>query len=126
MIISVHDTVSMLQIHAVVFSCFVNAHHFLTVEKIVRKYNLNATLLHILMQHVNSLAVMTSIQNENITMKDADYSAAIIYFENLMKHLNAEETINIIKMTLLDSCFEEWCEKIENMILTQKCLGLLR
>ena len=40
-------------------------------------------------------------------MKDADYSAAIIYFENLMKHLNAEEIINMMKTVLLDNCFKK-------------------
>ena len=126
MIISVHNTVSMLQIHTAVFSCFVNIHHFFTVEKIVRKYSLNVTSLHILMQHVNSLAVMTNIQNENITMKDADYSAAIIYFENLMKHLNVREIISMAKTALLDNCFKEWHKKIKNMISAQKCLKLLK
>ena len=59
-------------------------------------------------------------------MKNVDYSAVIIYFKNLIKHLNAEETINIIKITLLNNCFKKWCKKIENMISTQKCLKLLR
>ena len=40
-------------------------------------------------------------------MKNVDYSAAIIYFKNLMKHLNAEKIINIIKITLLDNCFKK-------------------
>ena len=64
-------------------------------------------LLHISVQHANSLAVITSIQNENIIMKNVNYSAVIIYFENLMKHLNAEETISIMKTALLDNCFKE-------------------
>ena len=40
-------------------------------------------------------------------MKNVNYSAAIIYFENLMKHLNVKETINMIKMTLLNNCFKK-------------------
>ena len=114
--IILHNIVSTLQIHITAFNCFVDIHHFLIIEKIIRKYDLNTTLLHILMQCVNSLAVVTSIQNENITMKDVNYSAAIIYFENLMKHLNAEEIISMTKTALLDNCFKKWHEKIENMI----------
>ena len=59
------------------------------------------------MQCANSLAAIASIQNENIIMKDVNYSAAIIYFKNLMKHLNVEETINMTKTALLDSCFKK-------------------
>ena len=40
-------------------------------------------------------------------MKNADYSAAIIYFKNLMKHLNVEEIINMMKTTLFNNCFEK-------------------
>ena len=81
---------------------------------------------HTSVQRANSLAAVASIQNENTTMRGVDYSAAIIYFENLMKHLNAGETISMAEAALLDSCFEEWREKIEDMISAQKCLGLLR
>ena len=40
-------------------------------------------------------------------MKDVNYSAAIIYFENLMKHLNTEETVSMMKTALLDNCFKK-------------------
>ena len=40
-------------------------------------------------------------------MKNVDYLAAIIYFKNLIKHLNAEETISMIKTTLLDNYFKK-------------------
>ena len=40
-------------------------------------------------------------------MKNADYSAAIIYFKNLIKHLNAEEIINMMKTALFDNCFKK-------------------
>ena len=105
--IILHNVISMLQIHITAFSCFINTHHLLTIKKIIRKYNLNTALLHISAQCVNSLTAMTSIQNENITMRDVDYSAAIIYFENLMKHLNVRGTISMTEAALLDSCFEE-------------------
>ena len=59
-------------------------------------------------------------------MKNVDYLAAIIYFKNLMKHLNVEKIINMMKTVLLDSCFKKWHKKIKNMISVQKCLRLLR
>ena len=40
-------------------------------------------------------------------MKNMNYSAAIIYFKNLMKHLNVKETISIIKTTLFDNYFKK-------------------
>ena len=40
-------------------------------------------------------------------MKDVNYLIVIIYFKNLIKHLNVREIINIIKMTLLDNCFKK-------------------
>ena len=40
-------------------------------------------------------------------MKNVNYSAAIIYFKNLMKHLNVKKIINMIKMTLFNNCFEK-------------------
>ena len=43
-----------------------------------------------------------------------------------MKHLNAEETINAIKITLFDNCFNKWCKEIEIMLLTVKTMSLLR
>ena len=39
-------------------------------------------------------------------MKNADYSAAIIYFKNLIKHLNVKKIINITETALLDNCFK--------------------
>ena len=48
------------------------------------------------------------------------YDAAIVYFETLIKHLNAEEKISVAKMMLFDSYFNEWCENIENMLFVQK------
>ena len=59
-------------------------------------------------------------------MKNVDYLAAIIYFKNLMKHLNVKKIISMMKTTLLDNCFKKWCERIKNIILTQKCLKLLK
>ena len=105
--IILHDTVSILQIHVTAFNCFINTHHFFTIKKIIKKYNLNTTSLHISAQHANNLTAVTSIQNENIIMKDVNYSATIIYFKNLMKHLNVEEIISMIKTALFNNCFEK-------------------
>ena len=46
-------------------------------------------------------------------MKNVNYSAAIIYFKNLMKHLNAEKIINMIKTILLDNCFKNDVKKLK-------------
>ena len=35
------------------------------------------------------------------------YNAVIVYFKTLMKHLNAEKKINVIKMTLFNNYFNE-------------------
>ena len=59
--IILHNAVLILQIHIIVFSYFINVYHLLIIEKIVRKYNLNTTLSHILMQHVNSLTIVINI-----------------------------------------------------------------
>ena len=40
-------------------------------------------------------------------MRDADYSAAIIYFKNFMKHLNVKEIISMMKAALFDNCFKK-------------------
>ena len=89
------------------FSCFINIHHLFIIKKIIKKYNLNTTLLHTSAQYVNNLITVTNIQNENITMRNADYLAAIIYFKNLIKHLNVEKTISMTETVLLDNCFKK-------------------
>ena len=43
------------------------------------------------------------------SLKCAVYTIVIIYFKKLIKHLNAEKTINVIKMTLFNNCFNKWC-----------------
>ena len=55
---------------------------------------------------------MTAIQRKHNIVRNERYSmtaydVAIVYFKTLIKHLNAEEKISIIKMTLLDSYFNE-------------------
>ena len=81
------------------------------MSTVLKRYNLKMTF-HTSAQCVNSLAVMTAIQKKHDIMKNERYSmtvydAAIVYFKTLMKHLNAEEKINITKTTLLDSYFNE-------------------
>ena len=64
---------------------------------------------------MNNLAVMTRILKQNAT-QSIIYSLTIVCFERLAKHLNAEGTIDDMKMKLLDSCFDEWHKVIENVI----------
>ena len=106
MIISMQDAVLMLQIYAALFNCFINIYHLLIMKKYVKKYSLNI-ILHILMQHVNSLIIIINIQNKNFIIKNTNYSIMIIYFKTLTKHLNAKERINITEMTLFNHCFRK-------------------
>ena len=48
------------------------------------------------------------------------YDTAIVYFKTLIKHLNAEEKIDVTKITLLNNYFNEWHENIKNMLFIQK------
>ena len=68
--------------------------------------------LHISVQHVNSLAAVTAIQRKHDIMRNerysvAAYDVAIVYFKVLTKHLNAEEKIDVAKIMLLNSYFDE-------------------
>ena len=78
------------------------------------------------MQCVNNLIVIIIIQKMHNSLKCAVYTTMIVYFKKLMKHLNAEKTINIAKITLFDSCFNEWYREIEIMLLTVKAMSLLQ
>ena len=40
-------------------------------------------------------------------MKNVNYLIIIIYFKDLMKYLNTEEIINMIKTILLNNCFKK-------------------
>ena len=64
---------------------------------------------------MNNLAAMARILKQDAT-QSINYSLAIVCFERLAKHLNAEDTIDNMKMKLLDSCFGEWHKAIENVI----------
>ena len=46
----------------------------------------------------------------------------IIYFKKLIKYLNAENTINTMKIKLFNNCFNEWYKKIKNVIKKKKNL----
>ena len=59
-------------------------------------------------------------------LRCAVYTMIIVYFEKLIKHLNIEEIINMIKMTLFNNCFNKWCKKIEIMLLIVKTMNLLK
>ena len=58
-----------------------------------KKYSLNMTL-HILIQHINNLIMIIIIKKKHNSLKYAVYTAVIVYFKKLIKHLNAEEMIN--------------------------------
>ena len=78
---------------------------------ILKRYDLKMTS-HILMQHVNSLAVIIAIQRKHDIMKNEKYSmtvydVTIVYFKTLMKHLNAEKKIDVTEMMLFNSYFNE-------------------
>ena len=70
---------------------------------------------------MNNLAAVAQILKQNTTMtedsfKSIKYDTAIVYFKKLAKHLNIRGTINVIKMKLLNNCFNEWCKIIEDVI----------
>ena len=81
------------------------------MSTVFKRYSLKMTS-HTSMQCVNSLIAMTAIQRKHDIMRDERYSvtaydAAIVYFKALMKHLNAEEKIDVAETALLDSYFNE-------------------
>ena len=73
------------------------------------------------MQHMNSLAVIAQILKQDTTMtedsfKPIKYDTATVYFKRLTKHLNIRGTMSVMKMKLLNSCFNEWHKVIEDVI----------
>ena len=108
--IILQDIISVLQINALLFKSYVNINS-ISMNAVLKRYDLKMTS-HILMQHVNSLAVMIAIQRKHDIIKNEKYSmtaydAVIVYFKILMKHLNAEEKIDVAKMMLLNNYFDE-------------------
>ena len=68
------------------------------------------SLSHITMKHIKSLTIIINILKQNILViinLCKDYNTAIIYFKRLIKHLNAKDIINVIKMKLLNNCFNK-------------------
>ena len=123
MIIFMQNVIFMLQINISLFKSYVDINS-ISVNAVFKKYNLKMTF-HTLIQHANSLTAMIAIQRKHDIIKDEKYlmtayDAAIVYFKTLMKHLNAEKKVNIIKTALFDSYFNEWCENIKNMLFIQK------
>ena len=108
--IILQDVISVLQINASLFKNYVNINS-ISMSTVLKRYDLKMTL-HILMQCVNSLIMMIAIQRKHDIMRNERYSvtaydAAIVYFETLMKHLNVKKEIDVIKMMLLNSYFNE-------------------
>ena len=64
---------------------------------------------------MNNLMMITRILKQDVTQL-INYSLIIVCFKRLAKHLNAEDTIDDMKMKLLDNCFNEWHKAIKNVI----------
>ena len=79
--------------------------HITHTAPVLNCYGLTS-LPHTTAKHVNSLAVMARILEQDAT-QSINYSLTIVCFERLAKHLNAGGTIDNMKMELLDSCFSE-------------------
>ena len=107
MIIFMQNIISILQCYVEEFKDFMIFFimHITHTAFILNYYEL--TLLScIIIKHMNSLAVMIKILKQNVTQL-INYSLTIVCFERLIKHLNAEDTINDMKIKLLDNCFNE-------------------
>ena len=103
--ITLQDVIFILKFNAEMLNSNVRI-NVIKASDFLRKYNLNM-ILHILTQCVNSLTVIIIIQKKHNSLKCAVYTAVIVYFKKLMKHLNAEKIISEMKMTLFNNCFNE-------------------
>ena len=108
--ITLQDAISVLQINVSLFKSYVDINS-ISVSIIFKRYDLKI-ISHISVQCVNSLIAMIAIQRKHDIMRDerylmTAYDAAIVYFKTLMKHLNVKEKINVAKMMLLNSYFNE-------------------
>ena len=64
----------------------------------------------IIIKCMKSLTIIVNILKQNILITISlhkNYNIAIIYFKKLAKHLNAKDIINVMKMKLLNNCFNE-------------------
>ena len=59
-------------------------------------------------------------------LKCAVYTAVIVYFKKLIKHLNIKKMISIIKTALFNNYFNKLYKKIKIMLLSVKAMSLLR
>ena len=104
------DVIFTLQINISLFKSYVDINSIL-MNVIFKRYDLKMTF-YILTQCVNSLIVMIAIQRKHDIIKNERYSVTaynvtIIYFKTLMKHLNAEKKINVVKTALFNNYFNE-------------------
>ena len=113
MITSMQDIILIIQCYIRKFENFVNFFiiHILTAEFVLNYYEL-ISLSCITTQHVNSLAAITQILKQDITMtensfKSIKYDTAIVYFKKLIKHLNIRDTTSAAEMKLLNNYFNE-------------------
>ena len=79
--------------------------HIIHTAFVLNCYKL-ISLSHTAIKHINNLAVMIRILKQNVTQL-INYSLTIICFKRLTKHLNAEDTINDMKIKLFNNCFNE-------------------
>ena len=105
MIIFMQDIIFMLKfnIKMLDINVYVN---IMKANNFFKKYSLKI-ILHILIQQFNNLITVIIIYKTHNSLNHAVYTIIIIYFKKLIKHFNVEETINIIKIALFNSCFNE-------------------
>ena len=110
---ALQDAVSIIQCYTEESESFASffVMHILTAEPVLNYYEL-ISLPCTAVQCVNSLAVIAQILKQDTTMtgdsfKSIKYDTATVYFERLTKHLNIRGTMSMMKMELLDNCFDE-------------------
>ena len=68
------------------------------------------SLLHIIIKYVKSLTVIINILKQDILIiinLHKNYNIIIVCFKKLIKHLNAEDIINTVKMKLFNNYFNK-------------------
>ena len=83
--------------------------HTIYIASVLIYYKL-ISLSHTVIKHIKNLTMIINILKQNILMiinLHKNYNIAIIYFKKLIKHLNARDIINMIKMKLFNNYFNE-------------------
>ena len=79
---------------------------YITHIAFVLNYYKLISLSHTVVKHMNNLTIMIKILKQNATQL-INYFLIIVYFKKLIKHLNVKDTINNMKMKLLNNCFNK-------------------